>query len=199
MSAGWLLHAPLICMLAQSAFALALLSGSASIALAEPVSCSIAAGEDELAICMSKELRIMDGELDRTYRAARERWTASMSNSVKVMHEEWIKERRKCGADQVCLMARMVEQITALDNMRPGSPSWILKKTSPSKRARDGNSRRARHEPDRFAGRWPQARWPRRAGDAGRAPPSYEAPYHRQAGGRQRDSPPFSVQARFRD
>jgi uncharacterized protein len=120
-------------MLARSAFALALLSSGVSIALAEPVNCSIAAGEDEAAICRSKELLIMDGELDRAYRAARVRWTASMSNSVKVMHEEWVKERRKCGADQACLMARMVEQIAALDRMRPDSPTWILEKTSPAK------------------------------------------------------------------
>jgi uncharacterized protein len=133
MSSGWLPHAPHIRMLVQSAFAFALLSGSAPIALAEPVNCSITAGEDEAAICRSKELLIMDGELDRAYRAARVRWTASMSSSVKVMHEEWIKERRKCGADQACLMARMIEQIAALDKMRPESPTWILERTSPAK------------------------------------------------------------------
>jgi uncharacterized protein len=42
------------------------------------------------------------------------------------MQEEWIKERRKCGADEECLMNRMIEQITALDKMRPDSPRWIL-------------------------------------------------------------------------
>lgn len=131
MSSVWLLYAPYIG--TQSAFALALLSSSASIALAEPVNCGTAAGADELAICRSKELLIMDGELDRAYRAARVRWTASMSNSVKVMREEWIKERRKCGADQACLMARMLEQIAVLDKMRPESPAWILEKTNPAK------------------------------------------------------------------
>lgn len=110
-----------------------MLLSTASGALARPIDCSAAASEDEVAICSSDDLRTMDGELDRAYRAARVRWTASMSNSVKLMHEEWIKERRKCGADRQCLMARIVEQIQALDKMRPESPTWILEKTRPSK------------------------------------------------------------------
>jgi uncharacterized protein len=56
-----------------------------------------------------------------------------MSNSVKVMHEEWIKERRKCGADQQCVMACIVEPIQALDKMRSQSPTWILEETRPPK------------------------------------------------------------------
>ena len=113
--------------------AFAMLLSTALWAVAQPIDCSSAASEDEVAICNSEDLRTMDGELDRAYRAARVRWTASMSNSVKAMHEDWIKERRKCGADQACLMARMVEQIQALDRMRPESPTWILEKTRPSK------------------------------------------------------------------
>lgn len=97
------------------------------------IDCTRAVAIDELAICNSEDLRTMDGELDRAYRAARVRWTASMSDSVKVMHEDWIKERRACGADQACLMARMVAQIEALDKIRPERPTWILEKAKPSK------------------------------------------------------------------
>ncbi len=80
-----------------------------------------------MAICESEKLKLMDGELDRAYRAARVRLTASLSNSVKVMHEEWIKTRRKpCGADEKCLMARIIEEIKELDASRPNNPTWIL-------------------------------------------------------------------------
>ncbi|KAB2912013.1 MAG: hypothetical protein F9K29_20740 [Hyphomicrobiaceae bacterium] len=102
-----------------------LLLGSTDVC-ADPVDCRRAQAADEVAICNSPDLLIMDGELDRAYRAARVRWTASMSNSVKIMHESWVKERARCGADRTCLMARIVEQIKALDNMRPESPTWIL-------------------------------------------------------------------------
>ena len=96
------------------------------IAQAQTIDCSVATATDEVAICGSADLRTMDGELDRAYRAARVRWTSSMSNSVRVMQEEWIKERRKCATSEACLMSRMIEQITALDKMRPDSPRWIL-------------------------------------------------------------------------
>ena len=96
------------------------------MAQAQTIDCTLAAAADEVAICRSADLRTMDGELDRAYRAARVRWTSSMSNSVRVMQEEWVKERRKCGADEECLMNRMIEQIAALDKMRPESPRWIL-------------------------------------------------------------------------
>jgi uncharacterized protein len=96
------------------------------MAQAQTIDCKVTVAPDEVAICRSADLRTMDGELDRAYRAARVRWTSSMSNSVRVMQEEWIKERRKCGADEECLMNRMIEQIAALDKMRPESPRWIL-------------------------------------------------------------------------
>ena len=97
-----------------------------TIVQAQTIDCSFATAVDQVAICGSAELRILDGELDRAYRAARVRWTFSMSNSVRVMQEEWIKERRKFAADEGCLMSRMIEQIKALDKMRPDSPRWIL-------------------------------------------------------------------------
>jgi uncharacterized protein YecT (DUF1311 family) len=109
----------------------AMLSVWSSSVRGDPIDCASAAAADELAICRSEDLRTMDGELDRAYRAARVRWTASMSNSVKVMQEEWIKERRKCGEDPKCLMERIVEQIIALDKMRPDSPTWLLEKAKP--------------------------------------------------------------------
>lgn len=109
------------------------LAVGSSIVRAEPINCAAATAADEMTICKSEDLRTMDGELDRAYRAARVRWTSSMSNSVKVMHEEWVKERRKCGSDRTCLMDRIVEQIKALDKMRPDSPTWILDKAKPSK------------------------------------------------------------------
>src|SRR5262245_28687600 len=103
-----------------------LLFFNVTIAQAQTIDCSFATAVDEVAICRSADLRTMDGELDRAYRAARVRWTSSMSNSVRIMQEEWIKERRKCGADEECLMNRMIERITALEKMRPDSPRWML-------------------------------------------------------------------------
>jgi uncharacterized protein len=100
---------------------------------AEPVGCQKAAAQDEIAICKRQDLRLMDGEVDRAYRAARERWTASMSNSVKVMRQDWLKERRKCGSDETCLMNRMIDEIKALDAMRPSSPTWILDGSKPAR------------------------------------------------------------------
>ena len=100
---------------------------------AAPIDCKTAVAKDEVTICKSGDLRAMDGELDRAYRAARARWTASMSNSVKAMQLDWLKARRKCGADEKCLMKRMVEQIKALDAMRPKSPTWILEGKTPPK------------------------------------------------------------------
>jgi uncharacterized protein len=70
------------------------------MAQAQTIDCKVTVASDEVAICRSADLRTMDGELDRAYRAARVRWTSSMSNSVRVMQEEWIKERRKCRPDE---------------------------------------------------------------------------------------------------
>src|SRR5262245_28116222 len=68
-----------------------LLLFNVTIAQAQTIDCSVATAADEVAICGSADLRTMDGELDRAYRAARVRWTSSMSNSVRVMQEEWLK------------------------------------------------------------------------------------------------------------
>jgi uncharacterized protein len=96
-------------------------------ARAEPVDCNAPNGADEVAICKNEKLKIMDGELDRAYRAARVRLTASLSNSIKVMHEDWIKTRRKpCADNEKCLMARIIEEIKELDASRPSKPTWIL-------------------------------------------------------------------------
>lgn len=105
-----------------------LVAVGSTIIRAEPVNCQAATAVDEIAICNDEDLRTMDGELDRAYRAAGVRWTASMSNSVKAMHQDWLEQRRNCGADRKCLLDRMVEQITALDKMRPRSPTWILER-----------------------------------------------------------------------
>jgi uncharacterized protein len=118
---------------AQAGLVVTLLAVNTLCVQADPIECKAPVGKDEVAICRSHDLRAMDGELDRAYRAARVRWTASMSNSVKAMQEDWIKERRKCGADEKCLMDRMVEQIKALDAMRPKSPTWILEGRKPLK------------------------------------------------------------------
>jgi uncharacterized protein len=118
---------------AQAVLVVTLLAVNALYLRADPIDCNAPVGQDEAAVCKSDDLRAMDGELDRAYRAARVRWTASMSNSVKAMQEDWINERRKCGADEKCLMNRMVEQIKALDAMRPKSPTWILEGRKPLK------------------------------------------------------------------
>jgi uncharacterized protein len=118
---------------ARALLVVALLAVCALGIHAAPIDCKTAVAKDEVTICKSGDLRAMDGEVDRAYRAARVRWTASMSNSVKAMQEDWIKARRKCGADEKCLMNRMVEQIRALDAMRPKSPTWILEGKTPPK------------------------------------------------------------------
>lgn len=110
----------------QALLVVTLLTVSILSIQADPIDCKATEAKDEAAICKSADLRAMDGEVDRAYRAARVRWTASMSNSVKAMQEDWLKKRRECGADEKCLMNRMVEQIKALDAMRPKSPTWIL-------------------------------------------------------------------------
>lgn len=91
-----------------------------------PVDCSAPKAADLATICRTPDLLTMDGELDRAYRAARVRWTASLSNSVRVMHIEWLEKRRACGADADCIMKRIVEQIRELDANRPSDPTWIL-------------------------------------------------------------------------
>lgn len=91
-----------------------------------PVDCRAPRGADETTICRTPDLVAMDGELDRAYRAARVRWTASLSNSIRVMHLDWLKRRQACGADADCIMARIVEEIRELDANRPTDPRWIL-------------------------------------------------------------------------
>lgn len=91
-----------------------------------PVNCAAPKGADEATICRTPDLLAMDGELDRAYRAARTRWTASLSNSVRVMHLEWLKKRQACGANADCIMKRIVEEIRELDANRPSDPTWIL-------------------------------------------------------------------------
>ena len=113
-------------------FAALALSVAASGALAQqaaqpgPVNCAAPKGADEATICRTPDLVTMDGELDRAYRAARARWTASLSNSVRVMHLDWLKKRQACGANAECIMTRIVEQIRELDANRPSDPRWIL-------------------------------------------------------------------------
>jgi uncharacterized protein len=102
-------------------------------AIAEPVNCKNSTSPDEVTICSNKQLMIMDGELDRAYQAARIRWTASMSNSVKIQYEDWLNQRKACGLDEKCLMTRIVEEIKELDAYRPDDPTWILKESSPTK------------------------------------------------------------------
>ena len=111
--------------------AIATLGGAVPASLAQapqpgPVDCAAPKGADEATICRTTDLLTMDGELDRAYRAARIRWTASLSNSVKIMHLEWLEKRRACGTDAACLMKRIVEQIRELDANRPSDPTWIL-------------------------------------------------------------------------
>lgn len=93
-----------------------------------PVNCAAPRGADEATICRTPDLLTMDGELDRAYRAARTRWTASLSNSVRVMQLDWLKKRQACGANAQCIMKRIVEQIRELDANRPSDPLWILDK-----------------------------------------------------------------------
>jgi uncharacterized protein len=104
------------------------ISQSASAAEPAPVDCQSPKAADEVAICANQDLRTLDGEMDRAYRAARIRWTASMSGSVKAAQLDWLKKRAACGADTRCLFDRYVEQITWLDSYRPPSPTWLLDK-----------------------------------------------------------------------
>lgn len=115
-----------VTLIGHTIFAFTLFAVSSTDIRAELVKCQAATDVDEIAICNDEDLCTMDGELDRAYRSARVRWTASMSNSAKVVHQDWLKQRRDCQADPKCLMDRMVEQIAALDKMRPRWPTWIL-------------------------------------------------------------------------
>jgi len=100
--------------------------GIAASADPGPVNCDTAKAADDISICASRDLMAMDGEMDRAYRAARTRWTASISNSIKVAQQEWIEKRRACGANTGCLMDAYVKQIKELDEQRPKDPKWIL-------------------------------------------------------------------------
>jgi uncharacterized protein len=93
-----------------------------------PVKCQSAKAADEVAICAIPDLRTLDEEMDRAYRAARIRWKAPMSRSVKTGQQDWLKQRAACGSDTKCLFDRYVEQITWLDSYRPSSPTWLLDK-----------------------------------------------------------------------
>jgi len=100
--------------------------GSAQAVEPGPVDCKRAVSDDEVAICASEELKILDEEMHRAYRAARMRWTSSLSNSIKLAQQDWLKKRARCGPDTKCLFDRYVEQITELDKQRPDTPLWIL-------------------------------------------------------------------------
>lgn len=86
---------------------------------------------DVKTICATPDLMVLDGEMDRAYRAARIRWTSSLSNSIKVVQIDWLKDRAKCGADAKCIFSAYVKRITELDKERPDSPTWLLDMNKP--------------------------------------------------------------------
>jgi uncharacterized protein len=98
---------------------------TASFTLLMPVSaqsasfnCRLADKPDEVLICQSRELSVLDDRMSSLYFTLRNRLRGAQRSALEVQQTAWLRGRMACGRDYGCVLNAYNSQIQLLLNWR---------------------------------------------------------------------------------